>query len=88
MWLTRIRTVKLVEDKRDILEKLALVLLEHETIERKDLVEVLGDRPFKEMTTYEEYVEGTGSMEEDTELPDGLKGWKEPSKAEEEEKKK
>lgn len=82
------RTVKLVEDKRDILEKLALVLLEHETIERKDLVEVLGDRPFKEMTTYEEYVEGTGSMEEDTELPDGLKGWKEPSKAEEEEKKK
>ena len=45
---------------------LANVLLEKETIERTDLLEVLGDRPWKEMTTYEEYVHGTGSMEEDT----------------------
>ena len=34
-----------------------------------------GDRPFSEQTTYEEFVEGTGSFEEDTELPEGLKNW-------------
>ena len=80
------RTVNLLEEKRDILENLANVLLEKETIERQDLVTTLGERPFKEMTTYEEYVEGTGSIEENTELPEGLKGWKEPAKEEESEK--
>jgi len=39
------------------------VLLEKETIERADLIEVLGDRPFKEMTTYEEYVDETNSKD-------------------------
>ena len=36
-----------------------------------------GKRPFSEQTTYEEFVEGTGSFEEDTELPEGLKNWNE-----------
>ena len=38
------------------------------------MVELLGPRPFKESTTYEEFVEGTGSDVEDTSLPEGLKG--------------
>jgi AFG3 family protein len=38
------------------------------------MVELLGSRPFKESTTYEEFVEGTGSDVEDTSLPEGLKG--------------
>ena len=36
------RTVKLLTEKKDILENLAHLLLEQETIERQDLIETLG----------------------------------------------
>ena len=45
------RTMSLLENNKVLVEKLALVLLEKETIERDTMVEVLGPRPWAEETT-------------------------------------
>lgn len=68
-------TKQLLEAKKDHVKKVADRLLDREILSRDDMVELLGERPFKELSTYEDFVRDTGSFEENKELPEGLKDW-------------
>lgn len=46
-------------------------LLEKEILDKADMLELLGPRPFQENSSYEEFVEGLEECEEDTSSNEG-----------------
>jgi len=76
-----VRTMQLLVEKRDGLEKLAEKLLEKEILFQADLEEILGKRPFDNRTTYDEFVNGTGDQKPAAEglLHEGVGETKDPS---------
>ncbi|XP_063737338.1 AFG3-like protein 1 isoform X2 [Eleginops maclovinus] len=68
------RTLQLITDKRDMVEKVAKRLLEKEMLDKADMVELLGTRPFQEKSTYEEFADVLGRLEEDPSISQGPEG--------------
>jgi AFG3 family protein len=56
------RTKVLLNEKRAGLELLAAKLLEKEVLFQQDLVEMLGERPFDNRTTYDKFVNGEAAL--------------------------
>jgi AFG3 family protein len=56
------RTKELLNEKRAGLELLAAKLLEKEVLFQQDLVELLGERPFDNRTTYDKFVNGEAAL--------------------------
>jgi len=50
------QTVELITEKKQEVEKLALLLMEKETIINDDVVDAIGERPFKGHSVYDEFV--------------------------------
>ncbi|CAA3009634.1 ATP-dependent zinc metalloprotease FTSH 10, mitochondrial-like [Olea europaea subsp. europaea] len=61
-WVTKAykRTLQLIEERKEQVAQIAELLLKKETLHQDDLVQVLGERPFKsdEMTNYDRYKQG------------------------------
>ncbi len=73
------RTKKLLEERRDELEKVAQELLKKEIIFQSDLEELIGKRPFDTKTNYQEYMDKVDEVEvQDVEVTDAKEQLEEP----------
>jgi AFG3 family protein len=59
------RTLNLLREKKDQVEKVALMLLEKETITHDDIATAIGERPFKGDPAYEEFIRRRASIVKD-----------------------
>ncbi|XWS43733.1 hypothetical protein CRYUN_Cryun16bG0129000 [Craigia yunnanensis] len=68
------QTVQLIEEHKEHVSQIAELLLEKEVLHQEDLVQILGERPFKssEPSNYDRFKQGF--QEEDKESKDTAKG--------------
>ncbi|CAG8438955.1 8339_t:CDS:1 [Ambispora gerdemannii] len=59
------RTVKLLTDRKNDVEKVAQFLLSKEVLNREDMISILGKRPFPEKNLYEEYMHPKSSQKKE-----------------------
>jgi AFG3 family protein len=59
------RTLDLIREKKTEVDKVATMLLDKETITHDDILEVIGPRPFKGDTAYEEFIRRRQILKED-----------------------
>jgi AFG3 family protein len=57
------RVLRLLNEKRESLEKIAQALLQKEILFQSDLVDLIGARPFAKATHYQEFTTSTGQYE-------------------------
>ena len=69
VWGAYDRTLELLESKKELAAALAARLLEKEVILRADVIEILGERPFKDAMSYEEIVGGIAKGYEAQDMP-------------------
>lgn len=62
-----LRTVELITEHREELELVAKLLLEKETITHDDMVDLIGERPWKRDAQYDEYVSSRAQLKTDEE---------------------
>jgi len=65
-------TLQLLTERRAEVEKVAQHLLDKEVLKREEMAGLIGARPYAEATSYEALTKDT--KEEDTALPEGLRG--------------
>jgi len=58
------RTIDLLQEKKSCVDIVAKRLLDRETIGRDDMIELLGQRPFKEKLTFDDFLSGTKAGED------------------------
>ncbi|KAI9355521.1 peptidase family M41-domain-containing protein [Pilaira anomala] len=63
------RTLSLLNEKKEDIEKVAQLLLEKEVLTREDMENLLGKRPFVEHTVYDEYVRRPATGHQSEEAP-------------------
>merc|ERR1712232_97146 len=59
------RTLNLIRERKEEVQKVTDLLLSKETITHDDLVDLIGNRPFKGDTQYQEYVSKRNAMEKE-----------------------
>ena len=61
------RTVELIRERKEEVDKVAKLLLERETITHDDMIDLIGERPFDGDSQYQEYVSRRSQLNDTTE---------------------